>query len=219
MNDADPSARLSAFLELLQGPVAPIQPERIGLSLAVALGVGIGIAWIYAVRGPRPTHNTALALVGLTLVTALVILPVSSDLTLSLGMVGALSIVRFRAAIKDPLDIVFMFWAIAVGIASGAGFFGVAILGSVVIGVVLLGAGVVPLGLREPELLIVRFTPSASDQVQAALPRRHQRRSRTQDRTQIELVIQLRGGDAALLDRLLAIEGVVDAQLLSTSAE
>ena len=80
----------------------------------------------------------ALALPGLSLVTTLVIMAVTSNVVLSLGMVGALSIVRFRAAIKEPMEIVYLFWALAVGIVIGAGMIPLAIIGSVIIGLVLL---------------------------------------------------------------------------------
>lgn len=80
----------------------------------------------------------AMSLVGLSLVTTLVIMAVTSNVVLSLGMVGALSIVRFRAAIKEPMEIVFLFWAIAAGIVIGAGMIPLAVIGSVVIGVILL---------------------------------------------------------------------------------
>ena len=216
MTEPDPFAQM---LALLEGGAQPIGPVRIGVTLGIALILGSAIAGVYAVRGPRPTPNGATALVGLSLVTALVILPISSNITLSLGMVGALSIVRFRAAIKDPLDIVFMFWAIAVGIATGAGFFGVSALGSAIIAAVLLLAGVLPTGLGPTDLLIVRYAPDAEGRLQPLLPR-HRLRSRTQDRELVELVIELRRPmPGEKLATLTAIDGVRDAQLVSAAVE
>ena len=84
------------------------------------------------------SNGFALTLVGLSLVTTLVIMAVTSNVVLSLGMVGALSIVRFRAAIKEPMEIVFLFWALACGIVVGAGMIPLAIIGSVLIGLILL---------------------------------------------------------------------------------
>ena len=110
------------------------------LALVVALALGLFIFLIYkkTFQGVRDSSTFGVALVGLTLVTTLVILAVTSNVVLSLGMVGALSIVRIRTAIKDPLDIVYLFWALAAGIVTGAGQFPMAIVGSAVIGVVLL---------------------------------------------------------------------------------
>lgn len=110
------------------------------LAMAVALLVGLFIFVIYkkTLTGIMYSSGFALTLVGLSLVTALVIMAVTSNVVLSLGMVGALSIVRFRAAIKEPVEIVFLFWALAAGIVFGAGMVPLAVLGSAMIGVVLL---------------------------------------------------------------------------------
>ncbi|MBR5485799.1 MAG: DUF4956 domain-containing protein [Oscillospiraceae bacterium] len=110
------------------------------LALLLAFGLGTFIFFIY-----KKTYNGVLysasfgtSLIALTMITTLVILAVTSNVVLSLGMVGALSIVRFRAAIKDPMDIVFLFWALAAGIVLAAGLITLAVFGSLVIGVVLL---------------------------------------------------------------------------------
>ena len=110
------------------------------LGLAVALIVSLFIFLIYkkTLTGVMYSSGFALTLIGLSLVTTLVIMAVTSNVVLSLGMVGALSIVRFRAAIKEPLEIVFLFWSLAVGIVIGAGMNPLAIIGSVIIGVILL---------------------------------------------------------------------------------
>ena len=110
------------------------------LALAAALILGLFIFVIYkkTLTGVMYSGGFALTLVGLSLVTTLVILAVTSNVVLSLGMVGALSIVRFRAAIKEPVEIVFLFWSIAVGIVVGAGMIPLAVIGSAIIGVILL---------------------------------------------------------------------------------
>ena len=109
------------------------------IGLAIALVIGLFIFAIYkkTCKGIMYSQNFALTLIGLTLVTTLVIMAVTSNVILSLGMVGALSIVRFRAAIKEPVEIVYLFWSIAAGIVVGAGLVPLALLGSVVIGAVL----------------------------------------------------------------------------------
>ena len=110
------------------------------LALVLAFGVGMFIFFIYkkTYAGVMYSSSFGVTLVALTMITTLVILAVTSNVVLSLGMVGALSIVRFRTAIKEPLDIAFLFWSIAVGIVLAAGFIPLAVIGSVVIGIILL---------------------------------------------------------------------------------
>ena len=110
------------------------------LSLIVAFGMGLFILLIYrqTFRGVLFSKGFAFSLILLSMVTALVIRTISSTLALSLGMVGALSIVRFRTAIKEPIDIVYLFWAISAGIVLGAGLLPLAVFGSVFIGLILL---------------------------------------------------------------------------------
>lgn len=109
-----------------------------GLAIAFILGLFIFVIYKKTCSGIMYSQNFALSLIGLSLVTTLVIMAVTSNVILSLGMVGALSIVRFRAAIKEPVEIVYLFWAIAVGIVTGAGLIPLALIGSVIIGVVML---------------------------------------------------------------------------------
>ena len=110
------------------------------LGLAAALVIGLFIFMVYkkTLTGVLYSSGFALTLVGLALVTTLVIMAVTSNVVLSLGMVGALSIVRFRTAIKEPVEIVFLFWSLAAGIVIGAGMIPLAIIGSVMIGIIML---------------------------------------------------------------------------------
>ncbi len=110
------------------------------LAMAAALVIGLFIFMIYkkTLTGVMYSSGFALTLIGLSLVTTLVIMAVTSNVVLSLGMVGALSIVRFRAAIKEPVEIVFLFWSLAAGIVIGAGMIPLSIIGSVIIGIILL---------------------------------------------------------------------------------
>ena len=110
------------------------------LALVLAFGLGLFIFFIYkkTYAGVMYSSSFGVTLVALTMITTLVILAVTSNVVLSLGMVGALSIVRFRTAIKEPLDIAFLFWAIAAGIVLAAGMIPLAVFGSVLIGVILL---------------------------------------------------------------------------------
>lgn len=110
------------------------------LAMILAFGIGMFIFLIYkkTFSGVMYSSSFAVTLVALTMITTLVILAVTSNVVLSLGMVGALSIVRFRAAIKEPLDIAFLFWSIAVGIVLAAGLIPLAVIGSLLIGIFLL---------------------------------------------------------------------------------
>lgn len=126
----------SDFLESAKSFSLP--DTLIGLAIALIIGLFIFVIYKKTCKGIMYSQNFALSLIGLSLVTTLVIMAVTSNVILSLGMVGALSIVRFRAAIKEPVEIVYLFWAIAVGIVVGAGLIPLALIGSIVIGIVLL---------------------------------------------------------------------------------
>lgn len=126
----------SSFLE----NVTAISIFDMILTIVLSFGIGLFIFLVYkkTYRGVMYSAGFGTTLIALTMITATVILAVTSNVVLSLGMVGALSIVRFRTAIKDPLDIAFLFWAIAAGIILAAGMIPLAIIGSVCIGMILL---------------------------------------------------------------------------------
>ena len=110
------------------------------VALLLALGIGLFIFMVYkkTYQGVMYSSSFGTTLIALTMITTVVILAVTSNVVLSLGMVGALSIVRFRTAIKEPLEIAFLFWSIAAGIVLAAGLISLAVIGSVVIGVILI---------------------------------------------------------------------------------
>ena len=126
----------SSFLE----NVTSVSLLDMGIALALAFCLGLFIFMVYKKTfcGVMYSSSFGVTLIALTMITTVVILAVTSNVVLSLGMVGALSIVRFRTAIKEPLDIAFLFWAIAVGIVLAAGMIPLAVVGSVIIGVILL---------------------------------------------------------------------------------
>lgn len=126
----------SSFLENVTS--VSILDMTLTLLLAFALGLFIYFVYKKTFSGVMYSSSFGVTLIALTMITALVILAVTSNVVLSLGMVGALSIVRFRTAIKEPLDIAFLFWSIAVGIVLAAGLIPLAVFGSAVIGIVLL---------------------------------------------------------------------------------
>ena len=196
--------------------------ERVLLSLIVTFGVTLFIFFMYrkTFKGVLYTRNFNVGLVLTGLVVTLVVLPISSNIALSLGMVGALSIVRFRTAIKDPADIVFTFWAIAVGIISGAGLYMIAIVGSPVIGLFLFVLSRANFRSSDPYLLVVKYANEAETAVQKTVPK-HKLRSRTITPAGVELILEVRmkAKDAPQMDELLKIKGVSHAALVSYNAD
>ena len=126
----------SSFLETMTS--VSILDMAIALLLAFGLGLFIFLVYKKTFNGVMYSSSFGVTLIALTMITTVVILAVTSNVVLSLGMVGALSIVRFRTAIKEPLDIAFLFWSIGVGIVLAAGMIPLAVVGSVIIGVILL---------------------------------------------------------------------------------
>ena len=126
----------SSFLE----NVTAVSPLDMLLTILIAFGIGLFIFFVYkkTYQGVMYSSSFGVTLIALTMITSQVILAVTSNVVLSLGMVGALSIVRFRTAIKEPLDIAFLFWSIAAGIILAAGMIPLAVIGSVIIGLILL---------------------------------------------------------------------------------
>jgi len=192
------------------------------LSLLVTFVMTLFVFFIYRKTFTGAVYsrdfNVGLILVGL--VVALVILPISSSIALTLGMIGALSIVRFRTAVKDPRDIVFTFWAIAVGIICGAGLYMVAIVGCPVIGLLIFVFGRMSFRSPDPYLLVAHYASEAEASVQTALPK-HKLRSRTVTPTGVELMVEVRmkNKETPQIDSLLKIAGVKDVSLVSYSPD
>lgn len=196
------------------------------IGLAVALLVGLFIFMIYkkTLTGVLYSDGFALTLVGLSLVTTLVIMAVTSNVVLSLGMVGALSIVRFRTAIKEPVEIVFLFWSLAVGIVIGAGMIPLAIIGSVIIGVILLLFANRKIR-KQLYILVVSCKDEAAEQriteILAKAVEYYTVKSKTVNAAGIEFTAELRTKDAetAFVNRITELEGVGNATLVSYNGE
>ena len=212
----------SSFLE--QATSFSLTDTLIALALAFALGMFINEVYRKTYRGMMFSQSFGVSLMALTMITTLVIQAVTSNVVLSLGMVGALSIVRFRTPIKEPLDIAFLFWAIAAGIVLGAGLIPLAIIGSVVIGVMLL----VFVNRKSNEtsyVLVLQCDSDASES--AALARveenvkRYVIKSKTVGAEGVELTVEIRIKDAAakFVNGLLQVEGVKHATLVSYNGE
>lgn len=204
--------------DLFQGTLNPL---RVVISLVVSLLLGLWIYFVYkkTFAGVVYSRSFNLSLVMLTMVSALVLMMISSNMALSLGMVGALSIVRFRTAIKDPIDTVFMFWAVGEGLAVGAGFLDVGLIGGVVIGLLLLVVTGIKGSQASPFLLILHYDERASQQIKGMVKQlpRARIKSKTVQRDGIELTVELRirESDVDFVDKFLRVQGVYDATLVA----
>lgn len=196
------------------------------VALFLAFGIGMFIFLIYkkTFAGVMYSSSFGVTLVALTMISTLVILAVSSNVVLSLGMVGALSIVRFRTAIKEPLDIAFLFWAIAVGIVLAAGMIPLAVFGSVFIGVVLLIFANQKSHVN-PYIVVLRCQDSDSEkQAVYFIQKQVQRflvKSKTAQRGAVELNIEVRlkEENTDFINTLAEMDGVNSAVLVSYNGE
>ena len=196
----------------------------IGLLFALVIGLFIFVIYKKTFTGIMYSTGFAMSLVGLSLVTTLVIMAVTSNVVLSLGMVGALSIVRFRAAIKEPMEIVFLFWALAVGIVIGAGMIPLAVIGSVIIGVILV-VFVNQKFRNTPYILIVDCSDEkAEESVLNTIEKSVSKyivKSKTVNDAGIELTAEIRVNDNAtsFVNRVNEISGVSGATLVTYNGE
>lgn len=212
----------SSFLENVTG----VSLVDMVIALALAFGVGLFIFLVYkkTYSGVMYSSGFGGTLVALTMITTMVILAVTSNVVLSLGMVGALSIVRFRTAIKEPLDIAFLFWSIAAGIVLAAGMIPLAVFGSVVIGVILLlfvnrKSGAVPY------IVVLQCDGSASEKTARAYLQKQVERcvikSKTARKDGVELTVEVRlkGDDTDFVGALSELDGVFSATLVSFNGD
>ena len=191
------------------------------IALALAFAIGIFIYFVYkkTFNGVMYSSSFGVSLIAMTLITTFVILAVTSNVVLSLGMVGALSIVRFRAAIKEPLDITFLFWSIAVGIVIGAGMLPLAVIGSILILFVNKKTS------DNPYILVMKCENDgaekhALDQVKNAV-KKHVVKSKTVSANGIELTLEVRLKEmtSEFVNELTKITGVESAVLVSYNGD
>ena len=212
----------SSFLENVSE--FSILDTLIGLAVALVIGLFIFIIYKKTLTGVLYSSGFALTLVGLSLVTTLVIMAVTSNVVLSLGMVGALSIVRFRTAIKEPVEIVFLFWSLAVGIVIGAGMIPLAVIGSAIIGVILLLFANRKIH-NDPYILVTNCTDeNAENAVMDILDKEAEHcvvKSKTVMTSGIELTAELRTKTAssAFVNAIAQLPGVETATLVSYNGE
>ena len=212
----------SSFLENVTS--VSIVDMVIALALAFCLGLFIFMVYKKTFSGVMYSSNFGVTLIALTMITTLVILAVTSNVVLSLGMVGALSIVRFRTAIKEPLDIAFLFWSIAVGIVLAAGMIPLAVFGSVVIGIVLL-VFVNKKSYSHPYILVLQCENHASEQQAKGFVAQYVNRmvvkSKSVQRNIVELnlEVRLKEDNTDFVNILSTMKGVQSAVLVSYNGD
>ncbi|TXC78504.1 DUF4956 domain-containing protein [Metabacillus litoralis] len=193
----------------------------LGLLTAFMAGSFIYGVYKFTYKGVLYSPSFNITLLVMTMITSLVIMTISTNVVLSLGMVGALSIVRFRTAIKDPLDVVFMFWAIAAGISSGAGLYLLTLLGAVIIGAV-----IVVLSRKKHTdtlyLLVIHYTEEANDEVKRELQKLdYTLKSKVVRKNMMEITaeIRLKIDNTAFMNKLGDLDGVQDVSLVQYNGD
>ena len=197
-----------------------------GIALALAFCLGLFIFMVYkkTFNGVMYSSSFGVTLVALTMITTVVILAVTSNVVLSLGMVGALSIVRFRTAIREPLDIAFLFWSIAVGIVLAAGMIPLAVIGSVIIGVILL-VFVNKKSHVHPYILVLECDCQESENKAKEFLSQHVARSVVKSKTaqagkvELNLEVRLKNDNTDFVTALSRLQGVRSAVLVSYNGD
>ena len=212
----------SSFLENINA----VNMVDMVLCILLSFAIGLFIFFIYrkTYQGVLYSSSFGVTLIALTMITSLVILAVTSNVVLSLGMVGALSIVRFRTAIKEPLDIAFLFWSIAVGIVLAAGMLPLALFGSLFIGVILL-LFVNKKSHTNPYIILVTCTDKAAEDRAKELIGKNTVKSVTKSKTarpgsiELNLDVRLKDDNTDFINELGALEGVQSAVLVSYNGD
>ncbi|MGN1110110.1 MAG: DUF4956 domain-containing protein [Oscillospiraceae bacterium] len=212
----------SSFLENISS--VSVLDMIISLVLAFCLGLFIFLVYKKTYSGVMYSSGFGVSLVAMTMITTVVILAVTSNVVLSLGMVGALSIVRFRTAVKEPLDIAFLFWAIGVGIVLAAGMIPLAVIGSVIIGIILL-VFVNKKSHKHPYIVVLRCENHDSELAATDFLKTNTERcvvkSKSAQKGEIELnmEIRLKDDNTDFINRLSDMQGVTSAVLVSYNGD
>lgn len=205
------------------GLVEHLTVAYILVSLTCAAICGLIIYFVYKLfyRGPVYSENFAVLIVMTTVVTAFIVITIGSNLVLSLGMVGALSIVRFRSAVKDPLDVGFLFWGIAVGITSGAGLYPFALIATAAIALCYILFTVIGKG-RRTFAVVIKYEDKAEEEIEKLLDGVHARlRGKAVYKGETELTVDIRykKGSEDILKKITALEGVSSAVMVEYTGD
>ena len=213
-----------SFLDTFQSTEGQVSSNAL-VCLLITGVIAIYIFFVYRLvtRKTFYNKNTNIALASLAIITASVILAVQSNIVLSLGMVGALSIVRFRTAIKDPMDLVFLFWSISIGIICGAGLIPLALVTSLVLTVLIFLLDRLPSQKAAMMLVINAEDAAAEPQIMAVVKAQCKSftvKSRNYSKDRLDMVFEVKVADEkACIDGILALDGILTAALLSHDGE
>lgn len=202
-----------------------ITTGKIAATLIVTALLALYIFAIYRLvtRKVFYSKNFNISLAVMSLITSAIILAMQSNLVISLGMVGALSIVRFRTAIKDPMDLAFLFWSISIGIICGAGLYEIALVTSVGVTVFILVLDMLPVG-KAPMMLVVNSSEMNGEKavldVVGKYARYYKVKSRNLSKGRLDLVIELKvKEESALVSEVAALDGMLSASMISHDGE
>ena len=213
------------FADWFANQLSSFTPLNVAVALIAALIVSVIIALVYkkTYRGVLYSPSFALTLILLTLVTTPVVMAIGSNVALSMGMVGALSIVRFRTAVKDPLDTAYMFWAITMGILIGSNAYVIAVVAVLAISVIMLAISYLRLRKQNNYLLVLHYDESALRDIESTLKRNtrsYRMRSKTVTRSGAEMTVEVRlDGKVNIVTDMLDIQNVFDATLVACQTE
>ena len=212
----------SSFLE----NVTAVSVTDMALSLALSFCLGLFIYFVYKKTYSGVMFSRAFggALLGMTMITTMVILAVTSNVVLSLGMVGALSIVRFRTAIKEPMDIAFLFWAIAAGIVLAAGMIPLAVIGSIIIGIIMI-LFCNRKAAEKPYIAVISCADAAAEKMVAEYLNSHtgktvvKSKSARKDGIELSCEVTLKDNSTDFITELSGMDGVSSAVLVSYNGD
>lgn len=212
-----------SFLEGYSGTEFTVPTILIALGIASAVALYIFLVYRVATRKTFYSKSFNISLAGITVITTAIIMTMQSSVVLSLGMVGALSIVRFRTAIKDPMDLMFLFWAISVGIICGAGLAQIAVILSIIVTIAIALLSRFPVA-KAPMLLVINAVnldiENEVEKVVKKYAKYYKVKSRNMTGSSLDMVIELRTDDGAnLIKDVMNTSGVTSASLLSHDGE
>lgn len=195
-------------------------------ALAISFALGLFIFFVYkkTFNGVMYSSSFGISLIAMDLITTLVIIAVSSNLITSLGMVGALSIVRFRTVVKEPLDLVYLFWSITIGIIVGVGLIPLAVIGSIVIGLILF-VFVNRKTTDTPYVVVINCEDDNAEEASMLLlknqTKKHLIKSKSVSKNGVELTVEVRLKETSVkfVNELLSVEGVSNAVLVSYNGD
>lgn len=209
----------SSFLEKTSS--FSIVDSLIGILVAFAVGLFIYVIYKKTFSGVMYSHSFNISLIVMTMATALIIMGISTNIVLSLGMVGALSIVRFRTPIKDPMDLIFIFWSVASGILCGAGLIPLVIIGAILIGLVLLFF-VNRLTVENPYLLVVKYSDAGVEKPLEHMISMQSKKHTVKSKSvvpgsgmEMTFEIRLKDNNTEFVHQIMNMDGVTSAIMLS----